>query len=95
MASRLASQDLIYTPKRETDAMTVAKLRETVMTTPEAFYAWNQRLEFSKETAALITTICYSLLVRRVTGCANIVTGRHHSPKMQCSIQFESQHVSR
>ena len=88
-------KNLIYTPKRETDAMTVAKLRETVMMTPEAFYAWNQRLQFFKETEALITIIRSSLLVRRVIGCAHTVTGRYPSHKMQCSIQFESQHDSR
>jgi len=61
--------------------------------TSEEFYAWSQRLQFSKETEALIAAIRSSPPVRRVTGRANNVTGRYPSPKMHCSIQFESEHV--
>ncbi len=63
------------------------------MMTPEEFRAWSQRLQFSKETEALIVAMRSSPPVRRVAGRANNVTGRYPSPKMQCSIQFESQHV--
>src|SRR5713226_7672477 len=63
------------------------------MMTPEEFRAWSQRLQFSKETEALIVAMRSLPPVRRVSGRANNVTGRYPSPKMQCSIQFESQHV--
>lgn len=63
------------------------------MMTPEEFRAWSQRLPLSKETEALIVAMRSSPPVRRVSGRANNVTGRYPSPKMQCSIQFESQHV--
>jgi putative transposase len=58
---------------------------------PEEFHAWSQRLQVSKETEALIATIRSSPPVRRVTGRAKNVTGRYPNPKMQCSIQFESE----
>src|SRR6266849_4173253 len=61
--------------------------------TSEEFHAWSQRLQFTSETEALITAIRSSPPVRRVSGRANNVTGRYPSPKMQCSIQFESEHV--
>jgi len=61
--------------------------------TPEEFHAWSQRLQFSKETEALIAAIRSSPPVRRVTGRAKNVTGRYPSPKMHCSIQFESEYV--
>jgi putative transposase len=61
--------------------------------TPEEFHAWSQRLQFTSETEALIATIRSSPPVRRVSGRANNVTGRYPSPKMQCSIQFESERV--
>ncbi len=61
--------------------------------TPEEFHAWSQRLQFTSEIEALIAAIRSSPPVRRVSGRANNVTGRYPSPKMQCSIQFESEHV--
>jgi len=67
--------------------MTVMKM------TSEEFHAWSQRLQFTSETEAIIAAIRSSPPVRRVTGRANNVTGRYPSPKMQCSIQFESEHV--
>jgi putative transposase len=63
------------------------------MLTPEAFRVWCEHLHFAPETEALITTIRESPPVRKVRGRANNVTGRYPSPKMGCSIQFESQHV--
>src|SRR6266705_6886622 len=67
--------------------MTVMKM------TSEEFHAWSQRLQFTSETEAIIAAIRSSPPVRRVTGRANNVTGRYPSPKMQCSIQFESENV--
>src|SRR6266702_1614578 len=61
--------------------------------TSEEFHAWSQRLQFTSETEALIASIRSSPPARRVTGRANNVTGRYPSPKMHCSIQFESEHV--
>src|SRR5436305_6517034 len=61
--------------------------------TAEEFHAWSQRLQFTSETEALIAAIRSSPPVRRVRGRANNITGRYPSPKMQCSIQFESEHV--
>ena len=63
------------------------------MLTTEEFRAWCQRLHLRPETEALITTIRESPPVRKVRGRANNVTGHYPSPKMGCSIQFESQHV--
>ncbi len=63
------------------------------MLTPEAFFAWCERLQLVPETQALITSIRTSAPVRRVKGRADNVTGRYPSPKMQTTIQFESQHV--
>lgn len=63
------------------------------MLTTEEFHAWCQRLQLSKETEAIITNIRESPPVRKVRGRAGNVSGRYPSPKMQCSIQFESQHV--
>lgn len=61
--------------------------------TAEEFHAWSQRLQFTSETEALIAAVRSSPPVRRVRGRANNITGRYPSPKMQCSIQFESEHV--
>jgi putative transposase len=63
------------------------------MLTTEEFRAWCQHLHLAPETEALITSIRESPPVRKVRGRANNVTGRYPSPKMGCSIQFESQHV--
>ncbi len=63
------------------------------MLTTEEFHAWCQHLHLAPETEALITSIRQSPPVRKVRGRANNVTGRYPSPKMGCSIQFESQHV--
>src|SRR5260221_1633670 len=61
--------------------------------TSEEFHTWSQRLQFPSETEALIASIRSSPPVRRVSGRANNITGRYPSPKMHCSIQFESEHV--
>ncbi len=61
--------------------------------TSEEFHAWSQRLQFTSETEVLIAAMRSSPPVRRVSGRAKNVTGRYPSPKMQCSIQFESEHV--
>jgi putative transposase len=63
------------------------------MLTTEEFRAWCQHLHLAPETEALITSIRESPPVRKVRGRANNVTGHYPSPKMGCSIQFESQHV--
>ncbi len=63
------------------------------MLTPEEFRAWCQRLRLRPETEEIITSIRSSPPVRKVRGRAGNVTGRYPSPKMQVSIQFESQHV--
>jgi len=63
------------------------------MLTTEEFHAWCQRLQISLETEAFITRIRESPPVRKVRGRADNVSGRYPSPKMQHSIQFESQHV--
>src|SRR5947209_12557027 len=61
--------------------------------TPDEFYAWSQRLQFTSETQTLIAAIRSSPPVRRVSGRANNITGRYPSLKMGVSIQFESEHV--
>lgn len=63
------------------------------MLTTEEFRAWCQRLRISPETEAIITRIRSSPPVRKVRGRADNVSGKYPSPKMQRSIQFESQHV--
>jgi putative transposase len=63
------------------------------MLTAEEFRAWCERLQISKETEAIITRIRSSPPVRKVRGRADNVSGKYPSPKMQRSIQFESQHV--
>lgn len=63
------------------------------MLTTEEFLAWCQRLQLSPEIEAIITRIRESPPVRKVRGRANNVSGKYPSPKMQRSIQFESQHV--
>src|SRR5437667_6435972 len=61
--------------------------------TPEEFHTWSQHLQLSETTEALIASIRSSPPVRRVSGRANNITGRYPSPKMQMSIQFESDRV--
>ena len=63
------------------------------MLTTEEFHAWCQGLQISKETEAIITRVRSSPPVRKVRGGADNVSGHYPSPKMQHSIQFESQHV--
>ncbi len=63
------------------------------MLTTEEFHAWCERLHISPETEAIITRIRSSPPVRKVRGRADNVSGKYPSPKMQRSIQFESQHV--
>src|SRR3989440_6161355 len=63
------------------------------MLTTEEFHTWCQRLQISQETEATIMRIRSSPPVRKVRGRANNVSGYYPSPKMQRSIQFESQHV--
>jgi putative transposase len=63
------------------------------MLTTDAFHAWCHRLRLSPEAADRIATIRSAPPVRRVTGRAGNVAGRYPSPKMQRTIQFESQHV--
>ena len=63
------------------------------MLTAEAFRAWCQRLQLPRDTEEMLSAIRSSSPVRKVRGRASNVAGRYPSPKMQCSIQFESQHV--
>ena len=63
------------------------------MLTPEEFRAWCLSLQLPKATEELITSIRSSSPVRKVRGRANNVAGRYPSPKMQLTMQFESQHV--
>jgi len=63
------------------------------MLTPEEFRAWCLSLQLPKATEELITSIRSSSPVRKVRGRANHVAGRYPSPKMQLTMQFESQHV--
>src|SRR3954451_12365509 len=63
------------------------------MLTTEEFRTWCEHHHFAPETEALIASIRASPPVRKEAGRANNVTGRYPSPKMGCSIQFESQHV--
>jgi putative transposase len=63
------------------------------MLTEEEFQQWCQRLQIAPETEARIRRIRSSPPVRKVRGRANNVSGKYPSPKMQRSIQFESQHV--
>src|SRR5947209_6035177 len=63
------------------------------MLTIEEFHTWCQRLQISPETEALITRIRPSSPAHKVSGRAGNVSGKYPSPKMQRSIQFESQHV--
>ncbi len=51
------------------------------MMTPEEFHPWSQRLQFSKETEALIAAMRPSSPVRHVTGRTSNVTGRYRSSK--------------
>jgi putative transposase len=63
------------------------------MLTEEEFQQWCQRLQIAPETEARIRRIRSSPPVRKVRGRANNVSGKYPSPKMQRSIQFESEHV--
>ena len=63
------------------------------MLTTDAFHAWCHRLQLASDTVERIAAIRSSPPVRRVTGRAGNVAGRYPSPKMQRTIQFESQHV--
>jgi putative transposase len=63
------------------------------MLTTEAFHAWCQRLHLAEDTVAMLSAIRSSPPVRKVRGRASNVAGRYPSPKMQRTIQFESQHV--
>jgi putative transposase len=63
------------------------------MVTAEAFRAWCDHLQLSQDTAARIAAMRASPPVRKVTGRAGNVAGRYPSPKMQRTIQFESQSV--
>jgi putative transposase len=54
---------------------------------------WSQHLRLSSETEALIASIRSSPPIRRVSGRAGNITGRYPSPKMDVSIQFESDRV--
>lgn len=63
------------------------------MLTTEEFRAWCQRLQISPETETIIARIRSSPPVRKVRGRSDNVSGKYPSPKMQRSIQFESQHV--
>jgi putative transposase len=65
----------------------------TRMLTTEEFRAWCHRFDLSGDTAEMLSTIRTSSPVRKVRGRASNVAGRYPSPKMQRSIQFESQHV--
>jgi putative transposase len=63
------------------------------MLTTEEFHAWCVSLQLRPETVEMITSIRSSPPARKVRGGASNVSGRYPSPKMQRSIQFESQHV--
>jgi putative transposase len=63
------------------------------MLTTEEFRAWCQGRQLRPETEEMIVAIRSSQPVRKVRGRADNVSGRYPSPKMQRSIQFESQHV--
>ena len=63
------------------------------MLTTEALHAWCRRLQLAPDTVDRIAAIRSSPPVRTVTGRAGNVAGRYPSPKMQRTIQFESQHV--
>src|SRR5437763_3305473 len=63
------------------------------MLTTEGFQAWCHHHQLPQETEELIASIRSSTPVRKVRGRASNVAGRYPSPKMQRSIQFESQHV--
>lgn len=68
------------------------KARKCMLTTEE-FRAWCVSLQLPKETEDFITAIRSGQPVRKVRGRAGNVAGRYPSPKMQRTIQFESQHV--
>src|SRR2546430_5991499 len=67
--------------------------RSAPMLTTDAFHAWCRRLQLAPDTVDRIAAIRSSPPVRTVTGRAGNVAGRYPSPKMQRTIQFESQHV--
>jgi putative transposase len=66
---------------------------EQIMITTEEFHAWCVSLQLRPETVEMIATIRSSSPVRKVRGRANNLAGRYASPKMDVTIQFESQHV--
>jgi hypothetical protein len=61
--------------------------------TPEAFHMGSQRLPFASEPEALLVALRSSPPVHRVSGWAENSTGRSPSPKLQCTIPFESEQV--
>ncbi len=63
------------------------------MLTEEQFETWIHHRRLPKEAIELIRRIRESEPVRRVKGRVGNVAGRYPSPKMQRTIQFESQHV--
>ena len=63
------------------------------MLTTDAFHTWCHRLQLAPDTVDRIAALRSSPPVRTVTGRAGNVAGRYPSPKMQRTIQFESQHV--
>lgn len=63
------------------------------MLTAEQFETWVRHLRLPKDTIEFMCRIRESEPVRRVKGRVGNVAGRYPSPKMQRTIQFESQHV--
>jgi len=63
------------------------------MLTSEEFHAWLRRQSLPPASLELIARLRESEPVRRVRGRTGNVAGRYPSPKMQRTIQFESQHV--
>src|SRR5262249_44395551 len=89
--NRALSAEIAYT---YADTCTVSLLAGwSRMLTAEAFRAWCKHLQLAQDTADRIAAMRASPPVRRVTGRAGNVAGRYPSPKMQRTIQFESQHI--
>ncbi len=93
--SRISGESQVYLLLREkkTRDSSTTQGKTVMKMTPEAFHIWSQRLQLSTETEALIASIRSSPPVRRVSGRAGNITGRYPSPKMEVSIQFESDRV--
>src|SRR6266568_2279313 len=93
--SRISDESQVYLLLREkkTRDSSTTQGKTVIKMTPEAFHIWSQRLQLSTETEALIASIRSSPPVRRVSGRAGNITGRYPSPKMEVSIQFESDRV--